>query len=127
MGRKILREIIAPLSVLSMIIGGIMFLMGVMEISAWYKSVDLGVFTDVVKALEYWNYYLFVAGLILLIAGIWYLYDFFRKKNYLLEEIKTDKRSELIKKKTELEEIVKRLPSKYEKMLNDKKRELKIK
>lgn len=127
MGRKMLREIVAPLSVLSMIIGAITFLMGVMEISAWYKSVDLGVFTDVVKTLEYWNYYLFAAGLILLIAGIWYLYDFVRKRNYLLEEIKTDKRSELIKKKTELEEIVKRLPSKYEKMFNAKKKELKIK
>ncbi|MCD6469006.1 MAG: hypothetical protein J7L32_06860 [Thermoplasmata archaeon] len=125
MGKRIFREIVAPFSVFLIVVGLVLSLMGAVWI--WYRGLELGVFTDTVNGLGDWNYYLFVAGLVLLIAGIWYLYDFFRNKKFLVEELKTDKRSELIKKKAELEDVVKKLPSKYEKMFEEKKRKLKIK
>ena len=107
MGKRIFREIVAPFSVFLIVVGLVLSLMGAVWI--WYRGLELGVFTDTVNGLGDWNYYLFVAGLVLLIAGIWYLYDFFRKK------------------KAELEDVVKKLPSKYEKMFEEKKRKLKIK
>jgi len=125
MGRKILREIIAPLSVVLIVLGALSFLMGAIWI--WFSNVEIWVLSSIVESLNNWNYYLFVIGIVLLITGAWYLYDFFRKRKFLLDEIKTDKRSDLVKRKAELEDIVKRLPRKYEKMLEDKKRELKIK
>ena len=125
MGRNILREIIAPLSVVLIVLGALSFLMGTIWI--WFSNVEIWVLSNIVESLNNWNYYLFVIGIVLLITGVWYSYDFFRKRKFLLEEIKTDRRSELIKRKAELEDIVKRLPKKYERMLEDKKRELKIK
>ena len=125
MGKRIFREIVAPFSVFLIVVGLVLSLMGAVGI--WYRGLDLGVFTNTVTGLGDWNYYLFVAGLVLFIAGAWYLYDFFRNKKFLIEELKTDKRSELIKKEVELERVVKKLPSKYRKMFEEKKRKLKIK
>ena len=48
-------------------------------------------------------------------------------KKFILEEIKTDKRSEFIKRHNELRNTVKRLPSKYKEMLKEKEKELGIK
>jgi hypothetical protein len=48
-------------------------------------------------------------------------------KRFILEEIKTDKRSEFIKKHNELRNTAKRLPSKYKKMLKEKEKELGVK
>jgi hypothetical protein len=123
--RKILREMVAPLSVLSIVLGTLLLIMG--SVWIWFSSAELGPFDDLVKNFGDWNYYLFVIGIALFLAGIWYLYDFFKKRRFLLEEIKTGKRSELIRKRLELENVAKKLPSKYERMFEDRKRELKIK
>ena len=47
--------------------------------------------------------------------------------NGFLEELRTNKRSEIIKMHAELKSVVKHLPSKYRKMLKDKEKELSIK
>ncbi len=125
MKRSIFREYIVSMSIVSIVLGAIMLTMG--TIWLWFSDVKLGGFTDVIENLQYWNDYLFVVGITLLLIGAWYVYDFIRKRRFLLEEIKTDRRSDLIKKKIELEEAVKKLPSKYEKIYNKKKKELKIK
>ena len=44
----------------------------------------------------------------------------------LLDELRTNKRSELLKKHSELKNIVKHLPKKYQKLLKDKEEELSI-
>jgi len=122
MKKGILREIIPPLSIFGIIAGLSLLFIGAM----WIWFPDFGFFSNFIKSLSYWNYYLFIIGILLFIASTWYFYDFLRRRKFLLEEIKTDKRSELIKIKKELEEMVKKLPSKYEKMLEEKKKELKI-
>jgi len=64
--------------------------------------------------------------LILLGIGVYYLYSFFTKRKFVLNELKTDKRSEILKMRTKLETMVKHLPSKYQKMLSEKEEEFNI-
>jgi len=68
----------------------------------------------------------YLIGFIAFIAGVWYLYSFLKNKKFVLDELKTNKRSELLKRHAELKSTVKYLPSKYQKMLKDKEKELKI-
>jgi hypothetical protein len=74
-----------------------------------------------------WSLYLLIIGFIILASGIWYLYNFLKNRKFILDEIKTNKRSELLKKHSELKTTVKHLPSKYKKMLKEKENELNIK
>ena len=74
-----------------------------------------------------WSLYLLIIGFIVLFAGVWYLYNFQKNRKFVLEEIDTNKRSELLKKHGELKSTVKHMPSKYQKMLKEKENELKIK
>ncbi|HEC81849.1 MAG TPA: hypothetical protein ENI42_05450, partial [Thermoplasmatales archaeon] len=60
MGRKIFREVVAPVSVLLVVVGLVLFLMGVVWI--WQLDVELGFFTDTITGLGNWNFYLFVIG-----------------------------------------------------------------
>jgi hypothetical protein len=48
------------------------------------------------------------------------------KRKFLLDELKTDKRSEILKKRSKLEATVKHLPSKYQRMLSEKEEEFNI-
>jgi len=73
-----------------------------------------------------WSLYLLIIGFIIFVAGVWYLYSFLKNRKFVLEEIKTNKRSELLKKHAELKNTVKHMPSKYRKLLKDKEEELKI-
>jgi hypothetical protein len=57
---------------------------------------------------------------------VYYLYSYITKRKYVLDELKTDKRSEILKKRSKLESTVKKLPSKYQKMLTEKEEEFNI-
>jgi hypothetical protein len=52
---------------------------------------------------------------------------FISKKNFIIREIETNKRSEFIKKHAELKSSVKYLPLKYKEILKQKEKEFKIK
>jgi len=120
-----LGEYVLGLSIITTIIGLFLLFMGV--IWYWFKSLPLGFYTDAINKLEDWNAYLLVIGFITLSVGIWYLYSYIKHRRFVLKEIKTNKRSELLKKHGELEDNVKHLPSKYRKMLEEKEEELRIK
>ena len=119
------RELRLPVTILMLIVGLILLLTGVIWI--WFPRISAGLLSELANSLANWNYYGLVAGIILLIFGIWYLYDFIKKRKTLLEKMKTDRRSEFVKRRKELEKIAKSLPRKYEKMLLEKMEELKIK
>ena len=128
MKRKIiefLRNYVLGISIIISIVGLVLFLMGV--IWYWMSNIELGFYTNIIKDLEHWNAFLLVAGLIILGIGIYYIYSFFTKRKFVLEEVKTNKRSEFLKKHKELKSTVKHLPSKYQKMVKDKEEELNIK
>ncbi|RLF29682.1 MAG: hypothetical protein DRN08_00990 [Thermoplasmata archaeon] len=120
-----LREYVSILSIITIVLGLLLFFMGI--IWYWFRDVQIGLYTNIINRLEDWNAYLLVLGFIMLIMGTWYLYSYSKKRKFVLNELKTNKRSELLKRHNELEYTVKHLPSKYKKMLEEKKEELGIK
>ena len=77
--------------------------------------------------LDQWNAFVLIGGLIIFGIGTYYLYSYQMNRAFVLEEITTNKRSEFLKKHKELKVRIKHLPSKYQKMVEDKEKELKIK
>lgn len=120
-----LREYVFIISTILLIVGLILFFMGVIWFFA--KDLPLGFYTDIINNLGDWNFYILILGFIALATGVIYLYRFFVNKKFLMEEIKTNKRSEFLKKHNELKNKIRHMPSKYRKILRDKEEELKIK
>jgi hypothetical protein len=121
-----LRELVAPLSIL-LIIGGII-LMCIGIVWYWVRSLADSTSSPLHFIINFgeWNAYVLVGGFILFGVGLYYFYSYMKKRHFLLKEMKTNKRSELLKKDSELKVTVKRLPKKYQKMLRDKEDELHI-
>ena len=120
-----LREVVLGLSILTIILGIIILLMGV--IFYWFSGVELGFYTDIIRDLDQWNAFLLVGGLIIFGIGVYYLYSYFNIKGFVLEELETNKRSEFLKKHKELKAKVKHLPKKYQNMVREKEEELNVK
>jgi hypothetical protein len=118
------REYVFGLSIVAMIVGLIVLFIGVVGI--WFENVARNVLNLTDDAIT-WSLYVLIIGLIVFGMGIYYLYDFIVKKKFVLEELQTNKRSELLKRHSELKESVRHLPSKYKEMLKEKEKELRIK
>ncbi|MDH7506489.1 MAG: hypothetical protein QHH15_01710 [Candidatus Thermoplasmatota archaeon] len=119
-----LREHVLIFSTILTIIGIILLFVGITGI--WFQDIPKNFFKfsdDILK----WSLYFLIIGFIVFVTGVYYLYGFLKNRKFLLDEIKTNKRSELIKKHAELKNTVKHLPSKYQKMLQDKEEEFNIK
>jgi len=119
-----LREFKLIFSSILTVLGLFVLFIGVTGI--WLQDVFNSVFSFLIDYNE-WSPYFLIIGFIIFGFGIWYLYSYFKDRKFILEEIKTNKRSELIKRHSELKSAVKHMPSKYRKMLKDKEDELKIK
>ena len=117
------REFVMIFSIILIIIGIFVLLIG---ISGFFEIDQLN-FLNLSNEILEWGLYFLILGFLVFGTGIWYLYSFSKNRKFILDELKTNKRSELIKKQTELRNVVKHLPSKYKKMLNDKEEELSIK
>lgn len=117
------REFVLVFSTILIILGLLVLLIGLTGILEDHPMNFLNL-TDEILA---WGFYFLAIGLIIFGTGLWYLYSFFKNRKFVLEELKTNKRSELIKMHVELKSVVKHLPSKYRKMLKDKEQELSIK
>jgi len=117
------REFVLAFSIILTVLGILVIFIGVLGIQFPDIAKDIFNFTD--EFLE-WSFYLLIIGFIIFAAGIWYLYSYFKNRKFILEEIKTNKRSELLKKHGELKNTVRHMPSKYQRMLKDKEEELKI-
>lgn len=126
-----LREYVLGFSIITTIVGLILLIMGIIWVffrdSNDNPTIKLGFFTEAVKNVGNFNYYVLGAGFVILIMGVWYLYSYIKNRKFVLKEIKTNKRSELLKKHGELEDTVKHLPSKYKKMVDEKAEELRVK
>lgn len=111
-------------SIILTILGIIILFLGVAGI--WDQDFLMDVFGFSTDFLS-WSLYLLLAGFIVFLAGVWYLYTFLKNRKFIFDELETNKRSELIKKHLELKNAVKHMPSKYQKMLKEKEDELFIK
>lgn len=116
------REFKLFFSIIAIIVGFMIFLIGLSGTLIESLKNIFGFFNDYWE----WSIYLLILGFIVLAAGIWYLYSFLKDRKFILEELETNKRSELLKKHSELKTAVKHMPSKYRKMLKEKEDELKI-
>jgi len=116
------REFVIVFSSILVILGLIVLLIGITGILEDHPMNFLNLTDDILE----WGFYFLILGLIIFGTGLWYLYSFFKNRRFVLEELKTNKRSELIKMHAELKSVVKHLPSKYRKMLEDKEQELSI-
>ena len=119
-----LREYVFGLCIVTTIVGLFVLFIGILGI--WFENVAKDVLNLSGEAIA-WSLYVLVIGFIIFGIGLYYLYGYIMKRKFVLEEIQTNKRSELLKKHSELKETVKHLPSKYKKMLNEKEEELRIK
>ena len=122
-----LREYVLGLSILTIILGAIFCFMGVVYLFFITIAEPVNSPLHFIKdPIGIWNDYILIAGLIILGVGVYYLYSYITKRKYVLDELKTDKRSEILKKRSKLESTVKKLPSKYQKMLTEKEEEFNI-
>ena len=119
-----LREYVLIFSIIMTIIGIILLFIGATGI--WFLDIPKNImnFSDDILS---WSLYILIIGFVVFITGVYYLYSFLKNRKLLLDEIKTNKRSELIKKHAELKNTTRHLPSKYQKMLKDKEEEFNIK
>lgn len=116
------REFVLFFSIILTILGLFILLVGISGIIEDHPLNFLNLTDEVLE----WGLYFLIIGFIVFGTGLWYLYSFFKNRKFVLEELKTNKRSELIKMHAELKSVVKHLPSKYRKMLQDKEQELSI-
>jgi nitrogen fixation-related uncharacterized protein len=117
-----IREAKMGLSIILVVVGLIVFLLSLTH----YVLQDFE--PEFIKnTVGNWNAFLIPIGLIVLGFGIYYLYIYIKNKKFILEELETNKRSELLKRHTEIKNTVRHMPKKYQKMVREKEKELKIK
>ncbi|MBN2603365.1 MAG: hypothetical protein JXA91_04455 [Candidatus Thermoplasmatota archaeon] len=114
------RENIFVLSIICLIIGIIVIIFPVIH----YAFTDMQ--PELIGLLDEWNFYLIIIGFILIVAGVWYLFVYLKNRKFILEEIDTNKRSEFMKRHGELTNVVRKMPSKFKEMVEEKERELNI-
>ena len=73
-----------------------------------------------------WAFWLILAGFVLLVPGVYYLYSFRKDLKEFKELMKTDSKAIFIKNQDRIEELAWRLHPKYEKAVIKKKEKLKI-
>jgi hypothetical protein len=123
---RFLREYIFALSILTIIPGVFFMFMGIVFLFFLDIAKPEDSVLHFIDIIGIWNDYILVAGLIIFGMGVYYLYSFLSKRKYVLDELRTDKRSEILKKRIKLQNTVKRLPSKYQRMLLEKEEEFNI-
>ncbi|MBS3778101.1 MAG: hypothetical protein KGY50_02270 [Candidatus Thermoplasmatota archaeon] len=122
--QRIWKEHVAEISIVLLIIGLMTLIFGILGIIWTENLIDtLGISQDLLS----WSVYILIVGVILTLAGTFYFYDFMRNKRFLLSELETKKRSEFLKNHAEIKNAVRHLPTKYQDMLTEKEKELRIK
>jgi len=121
---KMLKEYIFGISIVTLIVGLVVLLFGAMGM--WLPDLLKDTFSLSDDVLD-WNLYILIIGAVITLFGVYYLYDFLKNKRFLLEELETNKRSEFMKNHAELKTAARHLPSKYQDMLAEKEKELRVK
>lgn len=121
---RIWKEYIMGISILLLIIGLVILIFGILGM--WFDDFLINTFA-LNQDLLSWSLYVLLIGAVVGLMGVYYLYDFLKNKRFLLEEIDTNKRSEFMKNHTKLRTAARHLPSKYQEMLSEKEKELRVK
>lgn len=121
---RFLREYVLGLSIITTIIGFILLLIGILWF--WFRDFIENNSMIFIEEIGDWSVYLLITGFVVFGIGFYYLYSYIKNRNFVLKELKTNKRSELLKMHKELKIKAKHLPSKYQKMLAEKEEEFNI-
>ena len=119
-----LREYFFLFSIKFTILGCIVLVIGITGM--WFQDILKNMLGFSKETLN-WSLYILILGFIVFGIGVYYLYSYITTRKFVNEELKTNKRSEFLKKHVEVKQKVKHLPSKYQKMLKEKEEELQIK
>ena len=114
------RENIFVISIICLILGIVTMIFPIIH----YAFADMQ--PELIRSLDEWNFYLIFVGFILIVTGVWYLFVYLKNRKFILEEIDTNKRSEFMRRHGELTNIVRKMPTKFKEMVEEKEKELKI-
>ena len=73
-----------------------------------------------------WVYWLVVAGPLLLVGGIWWLYDYYKKARTFARLVAIPSKAKFVRNLDEIEYLAWSLPRRYEKQVFEKKKEFNI-
>ena len=110
-----LRENILIFSIIGLVLGILASSMGVL----WILLPNIATTLTLLNQINDLNYCILLLGIILLFAGIYYLYSYYKNKTFLQEELTAERRSDFIKKHKELKAAARNLPCKYQDMLKE--------
>ena len=112
------------LSVTMIIIGALLVVISMGAIMA--DDGESGAFSTIKDSTGGWIYWLMIFGTIILLFGSFYFIDFTIKRKEFYKLFKERSKSKFIKNQDRIEELAWRLHPKYEEMVIDKKKQLKI-
>lgn len=110
---------------------GLIFLITSMAGLGWLEFLNKGVIESFTSSLrndtEDWNWMVFFAAVIAVLAGGGYFIDFIRKKREFKEKIDTNSKKAFIENQEDIEVLAWKLGTSYEDKVDEKMAELKIK
>jgi hypothetical protein len=128
--KRIARDNATSLSAVGLILGIFLLIISIIGLGFildFMSHYDIPVITGFLDRIEWWVAWLLIISLILLGAAAYFLYANVRDKNRFNELIDTGSKSIFVRNQNELEEIAFRLGTKYQELLFEKKKELKVK
>ena len=116
------REYVYGISIITIIIGIPITIFGTLGILTTVLQDSFGISSNIVE----WSPYFLILGIIILLTGVFYIYNFHKNKRFFIDELETNKRSEFVKRHQEIKTAVRYLPKKYHDILQEKEKEFKI-
>ena len=93
----------------------------------FYKEGDTGFLSTIHDSVGNWAYWILIFGIVLLVIGIYYIYSFIKLLKEFKKLMDESSKSRFIKNLDRIEELAWRLHPRYEKIVVNRKQELKIK
>lgn len=93
----------------------------------WFSEGAPAFIRSITEPNPRWDVLFFIAGILIVLGAGWEFGDLLVARKRLLKILDTKKRSDLMQKKDEIKECLSLLPKRYEKMVEDKEKELGIK
>lgn len=123
--KKFVRENILGLSIVGFILGITFTIIGILGV--FLPNYEVVYIVDFLNMIGYWDYWIFMLALILTFASVYLLFQNVSDRKTFNDLIDTGSKATFVRNQDELEEIAFRLGTKYQDILFDKKKELKIK
>jgi len=121
---RFLRRFSLELTVLAVMLGAIMLTFGIFGYKPdWAPSVLSGI----IDGIGNWYLWLIFIGPFLLIGGLYYIIDGFRKRREFMELIDTGSKAKFVKNYDRIEELAYSLSEKHQRMVAEKRAEFRMK